>query len=320
MVGRNKTKSLEKTLLPFIIGTNFIPPCNNNCVFCAALQEERLLGKDTESVKSEMRQIKCKGFKEVILSGGEPTIRSDIIELLSYAKELGYKEIYLQTNGRMFYYPEFTKKVVDAGCNVIQVGLHAPTAELHDQITRAPGSFEQTVQGIKNLLQYRDRVFIQITVLFHKMNYKHLPALARFISKEFKGIRMVTLLPIDITGNAKMNMDKLLVRMTNAKPYLEKGLSILKENGFSFCLDLTPFCVIDKKFWTPFCVIDKKFWKSIKPREIKSGLLTHKAIDGSPSSIFKSCNGCIMKNKCPGTWQSYASEVGTDEFKPIKSR
>ncbi|NYZ79050.1 hypothetical protein H0N99_02780, partial [Candidatus Micrarchaeota archaeon] len=217
-------------------------------------------------------------------------------------------EIQLQTNGRMFCYPEFTKKVVDAGCNLIQIGLHAENARLHDRITRVPGSFEQTVQGIRNLLEYKDKVDIQIIVLLHKMNYKLLPALARFISKEFNGIYLVMLLPIDITGNAKTNRDKLLVRMTNVKPYLEKALSILEENDFSFCLDLTPFCVIDKRFW-----------ENINPRQIKGGLTTYEAIDGSPSSIFKSCNGCIMKEKCPGTWQSYASLMGTDEFKPIRS-
>ncbi|NYZ79288.1 radical SAM protein, partial [Candidatus Micrarchaeota archaeon] len=101
------------------LATNKGTACNNNCIFCAPGPRQNSIKpeEDTLRVKSELYKNRCKKQKGVLFdcNGGEPTTRSDIIEILSYAKELGYKEIQLQTNGRMFCYPEFTKKVVDAG-------------------------------------------------------------------------------------------------------------------------------------------------------------------------------------------------------------
>jgi len=296
--------------------------CNNNCVFCASSPREGChddyinpQDSETERVKLELHKPRLKKTKVVYFtaSGGEPTLRKDIIELLSYANELGYKQIYLQTNGRMFCYPEFTKRVVDAGCNSTQISLHAHSAELYDRITRAPGSFEQTVQGIKNLLQYRDEIVIEISVLFNKMNYKHLPAIARFICKEFKGIDEVKFYPVDPAGTAPENHQKLLVRMSVVKPYLEKALAILASRGFNFAISFMPYCVIDKKYWRD---ISSKVTRN-------KGFVTYKSPPRSAKEshcvIFKSCEGCVMKEKCPGIWQSYTSRVGTDEFKPISS-
>jgi uncharacterized radical SAM superfamily Fe-S cluster-containing enzyme len=69
---------------------------------------------DTERVKLELYEHKDENLDGVLFSGSglEPTIRPDIIELLSYADKLGYKHIWLHSNGRMFCYPKFTKKLL----------------------------------------------------------------------------------------------------------------------------------------------------------------------------------------------------------------
>jgi len=235
---------------------------------------------------------------KIAITGGEPTIRPDFFHIIRFIrKTLPNSKIMAVSNGRMFYYPEFTKEFVNTGCDIVAIPLHAPNAELHDRITGAPGSFEQTVQGIKNLLQYRDKVEIEVRVVIHKLNYKCLPAITTFISKEFKGIRRVVLFPIDIIGNANINRKKLVVKITDVKPYLERGLEILEKNGFECSL-----------YHTPFCVIDKKYWKNIAGRTVVERRIT-----------FKSCGECILKEKCPGIWKTYAFRVGITEFNPIKT-
>jgi MoaA/NifB/PqqE/SkfB family radical SAM enzyme len=281
--------------------------CNNNCIFCAGQHNNPL--EANPNPKLTLYQCRKEGARRVEFVGGEPTTRPDIIEIISYAHELGYKLIYLQTNGRMFYYPEFTKKVVDSGCNFVQISLHAPNAKLHDRITQVPGSFEQTVQGIKNLLLYDDKVNVDLTILFHKMNYKYLPATAKFISKELRGIQEIRIFPVDITENAYINRNKLIVKISDVKPFLETGLEILEKNDFKFHLSRIPFCVINKKHW-----------KNLDTALIKKELTKYISPDGLRYTIFESCNECIMRGKCQGISEIYASIVGTDEFKPIRSR
>ena len=71
--------------------------CNNNCIHCVIADNKESLmvrglpiNRSTIEYKKELYASKLSGFDNVSFTGGEPTIRKDIIELLSYAKKLGY--------------------------------------------------------------------------------------------------------------------------------------------------------------------------------------------------------------------------------------
>jgi len=127
--------------------------CNNHCKFCVQGDKRQwCLDKSTDEIKTILRESKG-NFGEVVFTGGEPTIRADIIELVSYAKSLGYK-ILIQTNGRMFAYKDFCINMIKAGADVFAISIHGHKAELHDYLTSAKGSFEQSTSGIRNLLSF----------------------------------------------------------------------------------------------------------------------------------------------------------------------
>ena len=71
--------------------------CNADCPFCYYKISAKSRQKDkdltTEQAKKLLRYIRNRGKEVVDLTGGEPTIRGDIFELVSYAKDLGFKEI-----------------------------------------------------------------------------------------------------------------------------------------------------------------------------------------------------------------------------------
>jgi len=271
--------------------------CNNCCIMCTNIMPppKGSWNRSTREIEEMVRKFNKDDY-QVTITGGEPTIRFDFFHILKYIKtEMPNSRILLLSNGRMFYYPEFTKKFVDTGCDAVAIPLHAQNKELHDRITRAPGSFKQTLQGIKNLLEHKDKVDVEIRVVIHKLNYRNLPAIAEFISTELRGIRKVVLFPIDIIGNANLNRKKLIVKITDVKPSLERALAVLEKNNTEFNL-----------YHVPFCIIDKKYWKSVAGRTVEKRRVT-----------FKSCDGCVMKKKCPGIWETYAFRVGTEEFKPV---
>jgi len=272
--------------------------CNNYCVMCPNIipPSRRSWDNTTKELKRRIMNFN-KDDRGITITGGEPTIRSDFFHILQFIKkEMPKSRILLLTNGRMFCYLEFTRKFINTGCDSVAIPLHAHNAELHDAITRAPDSFEQTVQGIKNLLKYRTKVDTEIRVVIHKLNYSCLPDIANFISEEFKGIWQVVLFPIDIIGNANTNRNRLMVSMTDVKPYLKRGLTILEKNSVNFRL-----------YHIPFCIVDKKYWKNIAGRTVEERRVT-----------FEPCGKCIMKESCPGIWKTYAFRVGIDEFNPIK--
>jgi MoaA/NifB/PqqE/SkfB family radical SAM enzyme len=109
--------------------------CNNHCRFCVQGNKRTLYGsKTTEEIKKILQEAR-EDCDSVVFTGGELTIREDIIALVSYAKKLKFETIQMQTNGRMFCYKEFCDEIIAAGANEFSPAIHGHTAELHDYLT-----------------------------------------------------------------------------------------------------------------------------------------------------------------------------------------
>lgn len=266
--------------------------CNNYCVMCYNPKFMRS-NPSTEDIKKEIDGLNK--LDTVYLTGGEPTIRPDIFDIIDHIKERNIEaEINIITNGRMLAYPDFAKKIVNSGVFKIITEIHGSKPELHDRITKVSGSFEQTVRGIRNLLNFDARVDIRIVI--HKMNYKDLPNIAWFISQNFAGIDKVVMFPINIIGDAYKNRDKVVATYTQIIPYVEKATDILNKNDFMVKLCHTPFCAINKKYW--------HYIKGVSTKETKLTLPPR-------------CKQCIKKKECPKIWKTYAVNIGIKEFKPV---
>ncbi|MFH0832883.1 MAG: radical SAM protein [Candidatus Aenigmatarchaeota archaeon] len=146
--------------------------CNNNCKFCKYIERKGIINKSTKEIMEELEDTSKNDLNtNIVLTGGEPTIREDIFDILEYAQNLGLYEIHMKTNGRMLSYKDYAEKMSDF-CNAFQIHLFGHTAETHDCITGVDGSFEQTLQGIRNLVELDKRVFVNIII--NRMNYKFL--------------------------------------------------------------------------------------------------------------------------------------------------
>lgn len=121
--------------------------CNNTCVFCEARDEAR-----TQSLKELVAQVDgMDSIENLVLSGGEPTLHRDLIALISHARRRGAKRIKLITNGRRLADMDFLTDVVEAGCRLFEVKIEGSGPEVHETVTGAANSFEQTLRGLDNL-------------------------------------------------------------------------------------------------------------------------------------------------------------------------
>jgi len=127
--------------------------CNNHCAFCFQLALRKMSAckpdLDTEEVKRRIKAAKDEGFAEVNFTGGEPTIRKDIFELVKFAREQRFSKVTITTNGRMLAYRGFLKKLVESGLTGLSVSLHSCRKDVQDALTGVRGSFEQTVAGLE---------------------------------------------------------------------------------------------------------------------------------------------------------------------------
>jgi His-Xaa-Ser system radical SAM maturase HxsC len=274
--------------------------CNNNCLSCI---------NNTELI-SEKKDVPFSWVKRVIdriedddhfgISGGEPTMSKDLFTVLEYVKK-SRPELYVffLSNGRMFSYQKFVKKFLKfAPKNLrIAVPLYGSTEKIHDTITRSKGSFNQAVDGIKNLLDAK--VKVEIRPIISKLNYKDMENLAEFVTKELPMIDRFVFVNMKITGNAYLNFEKVGVRINEVWPFVEKAVRILKKKGINTRLYHFPLCTISKEFWNIAKGVTKaETWEL---------------------TFVEECKKCVMRNDCPRIWKSYVKRFGDKEFKATES-
>jgi MoaA/NifB/PqqE/SkfB family radical SAM enzyme len=116
------------------ISTIFIgKQCNNDCIMCSV---EKFGGynvsyNDIYKKIKENREHK----NSISFTGGETTEHFDIIKIIKTAKQFGYNDISVDTNGRNFSDKNFLEKMIEAGLDGVFAAIHGPK-EIHNKITQ----------------------------------------------------------------------------------------------------------------------------------------------------------------------------------------
>ena len=121
--------------------------CNQKCLHCYAagqpMGESREL--TTAQWKKALERLRHANIPQVTFTGGEPTLRADLVELVETAQWFVTR---LNTNGRLLT-PELCRRLYEASLDSVQVTLYSADAAVHNTLVGAPG-FDDTVQGIRN--------------------------------------------------------------------------------------------------------------------------------------------------------------------------
>jgi len=289
--------------------------CNNNCVFCV-VQESRNKYKemDTKQVKRLIKDSAEKGAEQLTFTGGEPTIRPDILELVKYAKSFRFKTIMFTTNGRMLAYHDFTQKIVDAGVNKFMVSLHAHNRELYAKITQSEEGFDQVVAGIKNIIKLKQDLCVSFVVSKH--NYMILPEYVRFISNfgDIELMQMTYVMPCG--GDKKLNM-KNIPKLSDAAPYVKKVLDMKGHSIKDFIVMDMPICFLQRyeRYINEFNIPDMEVHAANPEHSSEDYNLRRRTKKVKPEQ----CKACKHYEVCEGVWPEYLDIYRADELKPIRS-
>ena len=140
--------------------------CNNECAHCYNARPRRHPELSTPEWKRILDQLWEIGIPHIVFTGGEPTLRPDLPELIAHAESNG-QITGVNTNGRRLKDPAFVQSLVDAGLDHVQITLESHDPAIHDAMVCAGGAWEETVQGIRNVLQTRLYVMTNTTLLQH---------------------------------------------------------------------------------------------------------------------------------------------------------
>ena len=165
---------------PFQIVWDVTYACNLHCKHCYATAGKKWKDElTTEQAKHAIDVFDRAGVTILAFSGGEPLVRSDIMELARYAADKGMY-IAMATNGILIT-KEKAKEMKKAGVQFVQISLDGADAKTHDTFRGIKGAFDKTVEGIKNSVA--EGFFVEISTTVTKYNYKQLPDIIDFGEK-----------------------------------------------------------------------------------------------------------------------------------------
>jgi len=141
--------------------------CQNNCIHCYAGGPHETDELSTDQWKQVIDKLHSIGVFILTFTGGEPTLREDLPELLLYAENRG-AVTGLITNGRRLKDKSYAEQLEKAGLDFVQVTLESHKPQIHDQMTATKGSWKETLAGIKNALQ--TKVYVTTNTTLSKYN------------------------------------------------------------------------------------------------------------------------------------------------------
>ena len=121
--------------------------CNQKCLHCYAANQPygKTAELDTDQWLAVIRKCRSAGIPQLTFTGGEPTLRNDLVKLVRAAQWFVTR---LNTNGRLLTTP-LCRDLYEASLDAVQVTLYSADPAIHNRLVGAPG-FEDTVSGIRN--------------------------------------------------------------------------------------------------------------------------------------------------------------------------
>lgn len=224
--------------------------CNQKCVHCYAAGQEHAEEHelDTESWKKILQRLREIGIPQVTFTGGEPTMREDLVELVDAAQWFVTR---MNTNGIRLT-EELCRQLLEASLDSVQITFYSHDEEIHNQLVGAK-QYHNTVSGIENAL--KAGLSVSINTPLCTLNKDYVKTL-EFLYE--KGITYVTCSGLITTGNAtKQESEQLQLSQEELKKVLKEAVKYAYAHGMeisftspgwveaSFCRELnimTPTC------------------------------------------------------------------------------
>lgn len=150
-----KTIFSETPPFPKVLMIEPASACNQSCFFCGNTHKPHpKYNMPLDVAKKNLTECFEAGTQEVgFYLRGEPFLNSDLPQMIAWAKRLGYKYIYISTNGSVGSHDDF-KKVIDAGLDSFKFSINAGTKEEYKEV-HGRDVFDKVMDRLSFVIAYR---------------------------------------------------------------------------------------------------------------------------------------------------------------------
>lgn len=290
--------------------------CNNRCRFCIESNLEWRRKEAALFTPERTRETleRNRGVGSVLFTAGEPTLNPDLPLFIGMAREMGYENIGIVSNGRRLADRNLCKALVEAGLNHITISVHGSDAETHDALTTRQGSFDETWQGILNFSEIKTQLpwmHFALSIVLNRVNIPRIDdMMRRFLSVN---VSTVTFLPMRVQGFALDNLDELFVPLAEAAHVFRDAV-----RGISDSVDVSRLCLSG----IPPCLMTgvETNWNLLETVVLTSGESDDTTLWTFDENHEKhdDCIRCVYQKLCPGIAREYIERSGWDEYVPVE--
>jgi radical SAM protein with 4Fe4S-binding SPASM domain len=196
--------------------------CNNNCYFCYTGGPRKVTELNTPDWKRVISKLWESGIPQIVFTGGEPTLRSDLLELVGHSKEFVTG---LVTNGRKL--AALAAALNRAELDYVQVSLESHLPEIHDRMVGVSGAWKETRDGIVEGLKNNLEVVTNTTLT--KDNLAFFPDLITAGSE--LGLKMMACNTLICSGRGTCSQKDSGVSLDSLKTTLSRAIEIGQKAG-----------------------------------------------------------------------------------------
>jgi cyclic pyranopterin phosphate synthase len=287
-------------LLDIILGYD----CNLACDYCTITREMRLRALSTEDVVRALRSGRPDGYDRVSFTGGEPTIRPDLLSLVREAKRLGYADIKVQSNALLFT-PKNVARLAEAGCNRFHVSIHTHVPERYDALVRRARTYDAMLAGLSAVIAGGHRLTVDLIIKSDTM--ADVPDAVRFLHA--RGVRSIHLWYVSLTDENRDNVASL-PKMTVAMQFVSEALRFAEDHGIEVLSLHIPRCLLGEAnlahAWDPGAD-DVRVVTPDATFQLERSKITGQR-------YVAACDGCKHRDICPGLREDYLEVYGDAEI------
>lgn len=293
--------------------------CNIKCKFCYYLHTYDNWSKydwSFEKVKSEIDKGIQRGNNYMDITGGEPTIRKDICDIVSYAYSKGIKTCII-TNGIVS--TKITSDLLNGTIDDFLISRHG-LESTHDFITNSNGAYKIQKRFI-NALKSRGMKF-RFNCVINKFNQNEIFDIANDIAEDEPYIvNFINMNPHHEWMEKNLETSKVAADLFIVEPILNKAIEYLESKNIGVNVRYYPMCRIKEEYRNCICndlhvVFDPYEWDySITPKTFNAFFEWSKRTSKSIENKRFPCNKCDLQNICGGINKSF--NKATDAMFPI---
>jgi MoaA/NifB/PqqE/SkfB family radical SAM enzyme len=270
--------------------------CNQKCRFCSNPPNDNYFS--LSQLFKFIDKFKKEGYEGIILTGGEPTLYSDLDKVINYCIQKNIP-VRIITNAQKLKEFDYAKHLKDSGLKDLHISLYSCRRKIQNFLTENPFSFDNLSKALYNVGKLGFKVNINIVI--NKYNADHLSSVVKWVVENFPFVSHFVFNNLDPLMNRAMQHPDTIPQLIDFEMELDEAMHFLYSQNKTFRVERVPLC-----YMANFPHFSTETRKIVKKEERIVHFLDNKRTIRQKNWFYEKtdcCKICRVNSICAGLYQ-----------------